>query len=123
MFTEIKQVRQIPGEDRRRWFAAEGMDLIVWEGGKAGFTGFQLCFDKGGVSRALTWDALRGFNFNRVDEGDNRCGKYKQSPILIPAGLFDAQELIEPFSVSSPGLPEEVAAFVKAKLEEFSPAK
>ena len=43
---EHLNVRQIPGESKRRWFHSENFDLIVWLSGDQGFSGFELCYDE-----------------------------------------------------------------------------
>ena len=30
MLRELRDVRQVPGESRRRWFASDYFNLIVW---------------------------------------------------------------------------------------------
>ena len=55
MLAEIRNARQIAGEDFRRWFTDEEFDLIVWYGDDRSLVGFQLCYDKQDRERALTW--------------------------------------------------------------------
>ena len=54
MLAEVEHVRQRAGEPRRRWFASDDLDLIVWLDEADRFVGFQLCYDKGRSERALT---------------------------------------------------------------------
>jgi len=55
MLTEIRNARQVEGEGFRRWFTDDYFDLIVWYGDQNAMIGFQLCYDKQGKERALTW--------------------------------------------------------------------
>ena len=123
MLIESKQVRQISGEAKRRWFTADDLELIVWTEQDETIVGFQLCYETDGKSKALTWDLSSGFLHSGVDDGDVRSGRYKQTPILVANGHFPKSEILALFSSQSEGLPEEFARFVRAKLENYHPAK
>ena len=84
MLREVNEVQQVPGEPRRRWFASEALDLIVWEDADRRVTGFQLCYRVDDDEKALTWRAGRGFTHNRVDDGEGRPARHKMSPVLGP---------------------------------------
>ncbi|MES2693667.1 MAG: hypothetical protein V4773_09350, partial [Verrucomicrobiota bacterium] len=70
MLREIKNVRQEPGEGRRRWFESDGLELVVWLDARGRMTGFQLCYDSGRHEHALTWREGGGFSHDRVDPGE-----------------------------------------------------
>ena len=61
MLTESRRVRQIKNEPRRRWFSDDYFDLIVWLGNGHEIIGFQLCYDKFGIERALSWKKGEGY--------------------------------------------------------------
>ena len=115
---EIPQVRQIPGEARRRWFTSANFDLVVWLNEHEEIDGFQLCYDKTGEERALTWRQGAGFTHAAVDSGEGRAGKYKSSPILVPDGLFEGATVAARFQVESTAIDPEIAGFVFDKLME-----
>ena len=96
MLRELADVRQIPGEPRRRWFADDYFDLIVWFNKKGESIGFQLCYDLPGEERALTWHKNTGFSHRRVDDGE-RQRPYKATPILVADGSFDDAAVSELF--------------------------
>lgn len=121
MFMECKQVRQIPGEPKRRWFSGKGMELIVWYADEENIFGFQLCYDFGADPRALTWTETSGFFHSGIDDGENFDGMAKQTPILVPDGIFDNQELVPLFLRESKGLPDEIAELVRTKCLEYEP--
>jgi hypothetical protein len=121
MFKELKGVRQILGEPRRRWFEADGLELIVWYGKGEQIIGFQLCYENGSKSKAITWEESSGFLFTGIDDGDIRYGKHKQSPVLVSDGNFQKDQIVTLFSGECPGLPDEIARLVKSKLEEYGP--
>lgn len=114
---EHPNVRQIPGEAPRRWFCSNDFDLIVWLSGDRGFLGFELCYDKPRNEHSISWTETGGFRHMAVDDGEQRPGKYKASPVLLPDGLFDARRIHSAFREASRALPEEVASYVLRALE------
>lgn len=116
MLKEVVPTRQIAGEPRRRWWMDDDMDLIVWRSETDGFLGFQLSYRLGGVEKALTWYAGRGYFHDRVDDGEGRPGRYKMTPILIEDGAWDPGLLARVFVERSAALPPDVFAFVRGKI-------
>lgn len=98
MLVEIKTVRQIPGEDTRRWFVDENTDLIVWNN-DSGITGFQLCYDKKSVQRCLTWQ--------KTESGKS---------VLSADGRYSRNRVIRIFDTIAAELPEEISSLVKDAL-------
>lgn len=94
MLRETLNVRQIPGEGRRRWFTDTNFDLIVWYTDEGALVGFQLCYDKQGREKAFTWRKGHRSVQEAVDGGESP-GHMKLSPVLsgtwegAPAGLAD----------------------------------
>ncbi|HYD61512.1 MAG TPA: hypothetical protein VEC35_14195 [Noviherbaspirillum sp.] len=119
MLREIANTRQIKGEPHRRWFTSGTMDLVVWCRDDGTLVGFQLCYDKDSAERALTWHTDSGFSHMIVDDGDNAGGmRYKSAPILAAGGEFDPVRILDLFNTDSRALPRQLAAFVRARLEE-----
>jgi hypothetical protein len=120
MLTEIPNTRQIPGEPFRRWFAGSYMDLIVWyDDDRSRIFGFQLCYRKGVEDKALTWYRHRGYSHNTVDDGEERPGQYKMSPIMIPDGVFHRENVLELFLSKSKHIDPELVEFIADKIEEY----
>lgn len=119
MLKEAKNVMQVKGEPRRRWFDDEYFDLIVWfEPGDEIF-GFQLCYDRERKPRALTWTRQYGYKHTGIDNGENSWGAAKNSPVLVADGLFDAPSVGERLEKAAGELPHDIAAFVLEKVREF----
>jgi len=118
MLVEIKDVRQIENDDYRRWFTDDFFDLIVWYSDQGGVTGFQLCYDKAHMERALTWRRNRGFSHTKIDDGENP-GQAKMTPILVADGLFSKQEIARRFERESRQIDPKVARFVFKKIMEY----
>jgi hypothetical protein len=119
MLREITRITQVDGDPKRRWFLDEDFDLLVWLNEKDAIIGFQLCYDKSSYQRAVTWEADTGFQHNRVDDGENRPGRYKSAPILVMDGYFENRLIAELFKKSSEKIDEKIAAFVYEKLLEY----
>ncbi len=117
---EISGARQVPDEPRRRWFAAESLDLIVWVDDTGAPIGFQLCYDRLRSERALTWKPEVGFLHHAVDDGEGGGLRHKRTPVLVDDGDFDAYRVSDLFARASAKLPPQVADFVSAKLRLHS---
>jgi hypothetical protein len=118
MLIEIPHPKQNPGEPHRRWFydSDHGWDLIVWEQAQH-IVGFQLCYKNDeGHECALTWKADQGFSHDQVDNGENRPGKPKSTPVLMPDGLFDDRLIPALFKAYSHNIEPELARFIYDKL-------
>lgn len=116
---EYRNVRQIPGESKRRWFSSDEFDLIVWLADDRRITGFELCYDKRGFEKSISWGDETGFRHMAVDDGEQRPGKHKATPILVQDGLFDASRVYADFQAVSHTLPEEIAGFVLSALKQY----
>jgi hypothetical protein len=116
MLREFANVRQIEGEHWRRWFADRYFDLIVWLAEDGEITGFQLCYDKEGDQRALTWNRPGGYAHTGIDDGENRPARFKQTPILVADGSFDHTAIAARFKRASLKIDPPLAKFVYARL-------
>jgi len=111
-------VKQNPGEPIRRWFLGDYFDLVVWvEEGQ--IVGFQLCYDINYNQRALTWFENKGFLHNKVDDGENKGGRLKSTPILIADGIFDYLTISKRFQNESTEIDPKVANFVIEKIRNY----
>jgi hypothetical protein len=118
MLKEIRDVRQVRGEPRRRWFSDEDFDLIVWIDPENRINGFQLCYDKQTEQKALTWLKDKGYQHSRIDDGDNP-GKMKASPVLEANGQFDREGIGRWFRENRGDVPEEIVSCVYDRIMNF----
>ena len=96
MLIEIKEVRQIPNEGFRKWFADKEFDLIIWYEEEI-MVGFQLCYGiKNNNERALTWHKGNHYTHNKVDDGESPYAN-KMTPILISDGIFNNSDVAKNF--------------------------
>ncbi len=126
MLAEIKGARQVRGEGFRRWFTDDYFDLIVWyENERSPVTalrGFQLCYDKSGRERALTWTSEHGFQHNRIDAGETP-GHAKMSPVIVADGEFRPQPIADLFRKEAAQIDKRLADFVHSKIMAYRPRR
>ena len=120
MLKEHTNVRQIKDEPRRRWFADDYFDLIVWVDERHDIVGFQLCYDKSRHERALTWFKHTGYMHHRVDDGEHTIDMFrKATPILISDGSFDHKKIASLFKEQSTEIEQKISKFVYEKISQF----
>ena len=111
MLKECKNVRQIKGDRKRRWFSNDYFDLIVWFDEDEEIFGFQLCYDIKRFERALTWREDIGYSHNRIDSGEYGGLNLKASPILVRDGYFNKVEIDDRFLKESAGIDQKIEAY------------
>jgi hypothetical protein len=119
VLAEIRDVRQHPGEPKRRWFRSDEEDLIVWYTDDNALRGFQFCYNRGRREKALTWTRESGYSHLKVDDGETEPLTMKRAPILEPDGVFEPDAVLRMFSMAATSLPEDIANFVAAKIRDY----
>jgi len=114
-----KSCKQMPGEPSRRWISDDYFDLIVW--GESGDSpiGFQLCYDKPGRERALTWTSQGGFSHAAVDGGDS-SPTANRTPILVADRRFPHETVRRQFLWRTSGIEPQLRDFVLKKIDEYA---
>jgi hypothetical protein len=112
---------QVPGQPRRRWFADQHFDLIVWLAADDTVDGFQLCYDVGRVEHALTWDRSRGYHHDRVDDGESSPTR-NRTPILVADGHFPASDILSRLEDSCDLVDASIRSFVVKKIRAYPAA-
>jgi hypothetical protein len=121
MLVELPNARQFKNESYRRWFSDNYFDLIVWyDINKTTIVGFQLCYDKFGIERAITWHKDKGFSHNRIDDGEAHFEHAKMSPILVSDGVFSKEAIGNKFKELSNGIDPKVVKLVYEKIKEYA---
>lgn len=111
MLYELQFIKQVAGENRRRWFTSAGMDLIIWINQQDQPVNFELCYDKHFQEKSLRWSA-QSHTHALIDNGENIPGRYKSSPIHCTSSALDASKLRDLFEVESQLIPEPLRLFV-----------
>lgn len=109
---------QHTGDPPRRWFLDDYFDLIVRLDDAATPYGFQLCYDRAGEERSLTWTRSGGYRHDVVDTGETMPTK-NNAPMLIADGPFPAAAVVERFRAASASLDEPLRAFILDKLRHY----
>lgn len=117
---EIKAVRQIRRELRRRWFTSNTMDLVVWCDASDIPVALQFCYDKGLTERALSWNREQGYSHRAVDDGESAAGLVKATPLLGANVALDILYVDQLFHQFSDHLPIDIRHFVSGKIKEYS---
>lgn len=110
--------RQVAGDYPRRFMSDDDFDLYVWFRPDGEFYGFQLCYEKTGRERALTWLSDRGFSHSAVDSGDvvptQNC-----APVLVTDGYMPTETVRKKFLRHSHELDTRIRELVISKLDEY----
>jgi hypothetical protein len=111
-------IRGVPNDLDRCWMSDDYLDLIVWFTTEGAIDGFQLCYDKRGTERALTWRAATGFQHHTVDSGEasplTNC-----TSTLNGGGTFPAAQVRAEFRKRSRLINRNVQALVMQRVAEF----
>lgn len=102
----------------RRWISDEYFDLIVWYESGDQIHGFQLCYDKAGRERALTWTRNRGFLHTAIDTGESEPTA-NNTPVLVADGAFPVDKVRGEFIARSALLPSDIRELVLIRIEDY----
>jgi hypothetical protein len=119
MLYEIENVRQIAGENFRRWFSDEIFDLIVWYSVRDQIIGFQLCYRSGIAEKALTWFHDKGYTHHSIDDGENHPSCFKMTPILVQDGVFESGYILNLFKEAGDKIDTEIVNFVCNAIKNY----
>ena len=121
MLKEIpkEKLKKLHKDENSRWFRDDFFDLFLWEDDHGLITGFQLCYDIYHDQRSLNWKADTGFSHFGIDDGENRPGKPKATPILVPDGDLDAAAIAVRFKDRGKEIDADIFNFVYNKILEY----
>ncbi|MCP4750517.1 MAG: hypothetical protein GY866_06465 [Proteobacteria bacterium] len=120
MLREIKNIKQYSKETTKRWFTDDYFELYLWQDAVGKVTRIELCYDRAGNERSMTWDLVSGYAHVKIDDGEGQVGNYKMSPIMVADGIFDWKRIAESFRESARNLEADLADFVYTKILGFS---
>ncbi len=111
-------IRSVARDLDRRWISDEYFDLIVWYESGDQIHGFQLCYDKLGCERALTWTRKGGFLHAGVDTGESKPTA-NRTPSLVADGAFPTEQIKREFMLRSTQLPADIRDLVLARIADY----
>ena len=107
--------------ENRRWFSSNEMDVIIWIDENRSIKAFELYYDKNVNEHVLVWRDGSGFSHLAVDDGEQKpVLSYKETPILIPDGVFEADRIMRLFETTREDLPAELFKFVHHELGKLT---
>ena len=104
----VRKIRSIYGTEGQE----EKPDRII---------GFQLCYDKPGHERALTWTEAAGYTHHHVDTGE-AGPKSKRTPLLVADSEFEQMKIAELFREDSVQIDQRIAQLVYEKVSQYQPS-
>ncbi len=118
MLTEF-QLKQDEPSSIKRWFQDDYFDLFIWQNNFGQIISFQLCYDRLGNERVISWDQERGFGHHRVDDGESSPYK-NMTPIFIKEGVFlSYNEVVPKLIQSGRQISQDITSFILQKLNEY----
>jgi hypothetical protein len=97
------------------------MDVIIWIDENRSIRAFELYYDKNVNEHVLVWRDRSGFSHLAVDDGEQKPFlHYKETPILIPDGVFEADRIMRLFETTREDLPAELFKFVHHELGKLT---
>lgn len=118
MLRELRNVQQVSGEAKRRWFFCHDLDLVVWQDDSGAISGFQLAYDKHKGEHSISWRRDRGYSHYVVDDGEPMAG-VNDTPFLYADGPFRRDRVLDQFLALASDVPADIVGFVAARLREF----
>lgn len=115
----LRELRSRPGQ---RWFSDADRDLYVWLDADHRITGFQLCYDKQGSERAITWRVGGSMEHDSVRGGEELPTR-NDAPELVP--LTDVPPLArlrDEFEQAGRDIDPGVYSFVRHVLSTYAEA-
>ena len=117
---ELKSISETASGGARRWFSSPTTDLIVWYEGPS-IRRFEFCYDKTRSEHVFIWEDEGQVRHLEVDDGEQSQGiDYKESPIYVPDGFIDFEQVQRELLELRESLPNEVYSFVEEKVLEHT---
>ena len=101
---------------RRRHYLDDALELFVWLEAAGTIVSFQLCYDRLGRERAITWRVDGGFEHDSLDAGDETPTK-NRTPLAHPiADDIPFARLLAEFDGRSGSMDVEIREAVRQRL-------
>jgi len=114
-----RSCRQTQSAHLKRFLSDDYFDLFVWQDADGQAFGFQLCYDKTGHERALTWMESSGFSHTAVDSGEDDP-EANCTPLLKGEKNFPVERVTREFAVRAYGIDPRIQDLVLTKLDDYA---
>ncbi len=117
--SELLMLRELNHRDhesgKTRWFADEYIDLFVWYQADR-IIGFQLCYDKPGTERAITWKDDGSCLHTSIDSGEQAFA-FDMTAVLVNAAASQRNTVIQDFVARSQNIDGLLVEFIVECIE------
>ncbi len=120
MLKEARNVPQIVGDPRRRWFWNNYLDLVVWFDDSDEIIGFQLYYDRHGDQTALTWKEPFGYSQDNFEVREDAMGMYKAGCFAGFTEVFEKEKIADVLRKESCAVDKRIVDFVHKKIMSYS---
>lgn len=119
---EIRGLDQRSSLRRKRWFQDDYFDLFVWQDRDGATVEFQLCYRRDTRNeRVLDWRRGRGFQHLKAESLAAASSLLEDDTWALRLdGAMPYAAVTEKFAAAAPGLPQELARFVREKIDEYA---
>jgi hypothetical protein len=119
MLQEIILHRQDEPERRKRWFQDNYFDLFTWQNLDNEIVAFQLCYDRKGTERVISWDYRQGFEHSCIDDGEAAPHR-NMTPVFTSCTMLPAESDVSTlFAQASAKIDKAISRFVLLQLHTF----
>ncbi len=122
MLQEVKLHRQDEPNRIKRWFQDGYFDVYTWQNPEGEFTAFQLCYDRKGLERVISWDRRHGFEHSQIDDGEASPHR-NMTPVFTNCTIFSENTVIKAFEHASRQIDTQVSQFIVQQLRQFLQAQ
>ena len=116
MLRAIKTDKHSSDHLHRLWFSDHDNDLFIWLNYKEPVA-FQFSYNKQQNEHTLNWEVQKGYSHQRIDNGEDDTANYKMTPIMVPNGMIDRDQISQIFKSISQNIEPQLARFVSQKLD------
>lgn len=118
MLQEVKLHRQDEPNRLKRWFQDDYFDVFSWQAPNGEIVAFQLCYDRKGSERVISWDHRHGFEHSQIDDGEDSPQR-NMTPVFSNCIMFSENTVIKTFEHASRQIDTQVSQFIVQQLRHF----
>lgn len=114
-----RPIRHFSNDLDKSWTVDDCLDLVIWYDATGDMYGFQLCYDRFGHQRAVTWTHHDGFSHSYVhSSGGLGAG---MSPVLRSCDDFPWRLVLREFMMRSQELDPAIRMLIRDMIKAYGP--